>query len=623
MSTGPNLDLKRQVKDAVDIVKYFEGEHQLRRQGANYVCHCPWHDDQRPSLQINPVKQTWRCWPCEIGGDIFSYVMRREGIEFREALIFLAEHANIPVTISQSKIKPGSPQDKKMLYRACAWAEDQFHQCYLNSDAADLARKYISDRGVTDESVREFKIGFAPLSYTWMLDRARGTDISPEVLEACGLVKRNERGSWYDFFRGRVMFPIRDTSNRAIAFGGRVVPGVYPPDKEPGGKYVNSIETRLFSKSETLYALNLVRDKVAKTRSLTVVEGYTDVIAAWQVGLRNVVACLGVALNEKHIRIIKRFADQIVLVLDGDDAGQKRANEILDLFVAQDIDLRILTLPHGADPFDFLMNEGADAFELVVGAAPDAMEHKIKTATNGLDLLNDTHQANQALESILATMAKSPASVASGTAAKAMRQDQILSRLARQFQLDLQQIRNRLMEIRAASRKRYRPQFEQPQQTEPAAVSFDKLDRKELELLELIIEEQTLIDTAIENVSPGQFVAGPLRTLYEYIIEMFHQGQDVSFEQLMLHIEDEGTKNLVVFLGEEIEAKRTLMEKHSAESTNASEQLASIISAFNNLAVESENREKISQLQQKELDDKEEADKLEELFQLMKQRQGL
>lgn len=618
MSSGPNLDLKRQVKDAVDIVKYLEGEHQLRRQGANYVCHCPWHDDQRPSLQINPVKQTWRCWPCEIGGDIFSYVMKREGLEFREALLHLAEYANIPVTQSQPKFQPGSPQDKQTLFKASAWAQQEFHRCLLETDAAALARDYLADRGITDESIEEFKLGFAPASFTWLVDRARKTDFTPEILEACGLVVQNDRG-WYERFRGRLIFPILDTSQRVIALGGRVVPGVFPEGQEPPAKYINSPETRLFSKSETLFGLNMVRDKVAKTRSLTVVEGYTDVIAAWQVGLRNVVACLGVALNEKHIRIIKRFADEITLVLDGDAAGQKRSNEILDLFVDQEIGLRIMTLPEGADPFDFLMQNGNEAFASLVAAAPDAMEHKIRSVTAGIDLINDTHGANQALESILATLAKAHGS---GSAAKMLRQDQVLTRVARKFQLDLAQIRRRLIELRSSTRRNYLP-ASRPPAAPDETVNFARFDAKELELLEIVIDEPTLVDTAIENVVPGQFGPGPLRDLFEHIVKLFQAGEEISFELLMLQIEKPYLKNVVAFLGEEAEQKRLAMQSRWSDITDPATQLYAIIQAFNDVVAESGKRATISKLQQNELDEQEKAATLEELFQKMKQRQGL
>ena len=551
MSAGRDIDTKLRVKDANNIVDVIGADFQLRRQGAIYVCLCPWHQDTRPSLQVNPARQSFACYVCDIRGDVFEYVMRRDNVDFREALELLADRVNIPLKVSHQKVKPGSAQDKKTLYKACEWAKEQFHRLLLESDTAEIVRQYLSDRAISDESIEEFAIGFSPASFNWLTDRARGTSFSPEILEACGLIKPNQYG-WTDRFRGRVIFPIHDTSRRTIAFGGRVVPGLFPEGKEPPGKYINSPETRLFSKSETLYALNMVREHVSRTRNMTVVEGYTDVIGAWQVGLRDVVACLGVALNERHIRIIKRFADQITLVLDGDQAGQKRANEILDLFVQHDIGMRILTLPENADPFDFVMNEGGDAFQKLVDHAPDAMTHKINTETKGIDLINDSHRANQALERILETLSKAPVSITS-SAARSLRQDQILARLARQFQLDMSQIKNRLFELRANTKRRFQPAKESP----PQEVKFTPggVDRKELEILELVIDNAVLIDTAIENIAPGQFGEGPLRDIYEKMIELFHDGIEVSFDRLMLELEDRLLKSALIFIGDEAEKK--------------------------------------------------------------------
>ena len=309
-----------------------------------------------------------------------------------------------------------------------AWAEQVYHDCLMTSEAAIPVRDYLAKRGITNESIETFRIGFAPLAWSWLVDRSRQTEFSPAVLEACGLILPNQRGSWHERFRGRVLFPIRDTQQRPIAFGGRVVPGIYGTEKEPPGKYYNSSETRLFSKSNNLFGLNIyARDRAAKDRKLTIVEGYTDVVAAWQGGLRNVVAALGTAINEKHLRLIKRFADRVTLVLDGDEAGQKTANSVLDLFVTQDIDLRILSLPEGQDPFDYFQNNNAESFQRLVELAPDAMAHKIRTETAGVDLIHDTHRANQALESILKTLANVPAKRFVDSPSLSLRQDQLVT----------------------------------------------------------------------------------------------------------------------------------------------------------------------------------------------------
>src|SRR4029078_304995 len=219
-----------------------------------------------------------------------------------------------------------------------------------------------------------------------------------------GLLGKSERtGNYYDRFKGRVIFAIRDTQNRTIAFGGRILPKLAD---ENAAKYVNSPETRLYTKSDTLYALDIVRNSIAKSRQLTVVEGYTDVILCHQHGVNDVVACCGTALNERHIRLIKRFADTVYLVLDGDGAGQHRTNATLEVFVAAQMDLRILSLPDELEPAEFMEERGGEAFRTLMMGAIDALEHKIRTATRGVDLARDTHRANIALEDILTTIAR-------------------------------------------------------------------------------------------------------------------------------------------------------------------------------------------------------------------------
>jgi len=566
VSNRPDFDVKDRVKQSTDVVDLIGTELNLRRRGTIYYGHCPWHDDNSPSFQVNPNKQTWVCYPCDLRGDVFDFVMKREGVDFREALEILAERANIPLTSFQSKVIKGSANDKQTLFRAMQWAENEYHQCLLNSGAAAPVRNYLDRRGITAESIERFKIGFAPLSWSWLVDRLRDTSYSPAILEACGLVSAQQSGSWYERFRGRVLFPIRDTQERPIAFGGRVVPGLYGEGEEPRGKYVNSPETRLFSKSKNLYALNMARGHVQKTnvteKRLTIVEGYTDVVAAWQSGLHNVVAALGVALNEQHIRLIKRFADGITLVLDGDEAGQRTMNTVLDLFVAHDIDLRILSLPEGVDPFDFLVKNGGQPFQAMVEQAPDAIAHKIFIETKGIDLVNDSHQANQALENILSTLARVPASLIAQSAAKSMRQDQIVMRLARQFQLDRDQVRRRLSELRTNIHPN---NSGRNQASDNEAIDYTRLKPAEKELIELLIQDPSLLDRAVENIAPTQLQEGVLRDIYDVMGECFHEGKDVGYQQLMLELEVPRLKKLVDYLYD-----RALEKKKSTEgSTHA------------------------------------------------------
>jgi len=614
VSQVPNFDVKDQVKQATDVVDLIGSEMNLRRQGSIYVGHCPWHDDQKPSFQVNPNKQNWVCYPCDVRGDVFDFVMKREGVDFREALEILAERAGIEVRSYQKKVVKGSADDKATLYRAMAWAEQEYHECLLNSDSATPIRDYLVDRGITQESIERFRVGFAPLSWSWLVDRSSGTSFSPEILQACGLVSANDRGGWYERFRGRVLFPIRDTQERTIALGGRVVPSLYPNGDAPPAKYVNSPETRLFSKSKNLYALNLARNYVQKTsvkdKRLVIVEGYTDVVAAWQAGLTNVVAALGVALNEQHIRLIKRFADGITLVLDGDEAGQRTMNTVLDLFVAHDVDLRILSLPDGLDPFDFLMAEGGGAFQALVDKAPDAIAHKILVETRGVDLVNDTHRSNQALESILKTLANIPED--ENSTAKSIREDQMLLRLGRQFQLAPEMVRRRLTDLR--KKTRVRPDASDSD-VKKDLVDYSKFDKKESELVQLLIQDPSLLDRAVENVSPEQFRAGVLRDLYELMGEFFHEGRGVGYQQLTVEVEEPRLRKLVDHLRDEAIAKKEIHEEqNSAYAMDFEDQLQSIILRFNEREVESGTQAKISKLHSGGLDEDEEKRALEELF---------
>ena len=239
-------DLKERVREATDIVALIGSHLQLEPRGSQLVALCPFHDDTNPSLRVNPDRQSWKCWACDAGGDVFSFVMRRENVDFPGALRILAEQAGIEWKPHGPKATPGSPNDKATLYKAMAWAELQFHRCLLESTEAAAAREYLQQRHINADSIELYRIGYAPNEWQWLSNRARSTSWTPAVLEALGLVIRKDNGRTYDRFRGRVMFPIRDTQNRPIAVGGRILPQF---KDDSSAKYINSPETRLYTKA--------------------------------------------------------------------------------------------------------------------------------------------------------------------------------------------------------------------------------------------------------------------------------------------------------------------------------------------------------------------------------------
>ncbi|HUY35505.1 MAG TPA: DNA primase [Pirellulales bacterium] len=605
MSQGSTFDsTKEQVKRSIDIVELVGEYIPLRREGRGYKGLCPWHDDSRPSLQVHPDRQTFHCWVCNIGGDIFSFIEKREGVSFKEALAMLAERAGVRLTNSSGQ-GAGEPDQKRMLYQAAAWAEQQFHECLMRSDEGDVARRYLKSRGITDDSARRHHLGFAPNQWDWLLKRARETRFTPPLLHQIGLVKERQQGQgFYDFFRGRVMFSIRDVQGRPVATGGRLLPDL----GTEGAKYINTPETPLFSKSNLLYGLDVAKDAISKGRAAMVMEGYTDCIIAQQCGLENAVAVLGTALGERHIRLLRRFADRIDLVLDGDEAGRKRTDEILELFVAEQVDLRILTLPNDLDPADFLLQQGAQAFLTLLRGAVDALEHKFRQATASLHAASGTHEANQALEQVLATLAKAPRLQMGGSTATKLREDQILSRLAHLFGLAEERIRKRLADLRTLAR---RGAAAAPARA-PAAHEPKKLLDRDYLLLEILLQSPEWMAEAQAQVAPEELRYPKLRAIYAKCGELCRAGILPSFDRLLLEIDDGELKTVLVELDE---------AHHAKNRPDRSQELSELLAAFR------ETREQRSQAQRKdairEAGEEEALDTLRDIIERKRRRQGI
>lgn len=615
MSFADLQDAKEQVRQAVDIVDLVGGYISLRRQGRGYVGTCPWHDDSRPSLQVNPERQSWKCWVCDVGGDVFSFVMKMERLEFREALEMLAERAG--VALAPPPRQPGaggagaeSQFDRKNLLRAVAWAEEQFFQCLRSAAAAEPARRYLEDRGVSPESVERFRLGFAPLEWDWLLKRAEAARLSPAVLERVDLATRRDSGGFYDRFRGRLMFSIRDVRSRPIAFGGRVLPELARPDD---AKYVNSRETPLFNKSSQLYALDLARDGIAAERGVLVMEGYTDVIMAHQHGVTNAVAVLGTALGEKHVPLIRRFTDCVTLVLDGDAAGQRRTMDILDnllaLFVAHELEFRILTLPAGADPCDVIRSQGSDSFRQLLAQSTDALEHKITAVTNGLAPGSSTHRTAQAVEAILAALARALPGGANASSTALVRQQQVLARLVRQFGVAEDALRTRLQALRSApvgsSARAQAPTEEESSAARPIASSWDR------EIIELVIHHPSEATNLFEQLALEEIDSPQARELFALASEMHRRGQTPSFDRLML-AGTEAAKSLLVDCDEAGAAK---------SSSDPRQRVADVVKAVSRRRQAEHEQEKVALFRQKRLDGEQEDHELKAFFEGLRQNQ--
>lgn len=618
-------DTKERVRAATDIVDLIGSKLELRRQGRNYVANCPWHNDTRPSLQINTERQIWKCWVCDIGGDAFNFLMQDEGLSFPEALKKLADRAGIVLAQSPDgkRRKSNEPDIKAETFRALNWAQELYQKYLLESPAAEVARQYLESRGLEFSTIQTFGVGMSPPGWSTLLDRAQRQKLTPHVLEAAGLVLKKDAGHYYDRFRGRIMFPIRDRDTRVIAFGGRVLPG-----EDAGAKYINSPETRLFQKSHQLYGFDLAQLPIRQSRQAIVMEGYTDVMFAHQCGVLNAVAVLGTALGAPHLTLLKRQnCERVVLLLDGDEAGQKRSDAVLELFLHAQMDVRVLSLPDGLDPADYLKKFGAAELQKLIDNAADALEFKLRRVSAGFDPLVDTHRANQAVEDMLSLLAKVPHSGLISNDAFLLRQNQVLPRLARQFSIPEDTLRGRLTTLRnkqaqfsknqSGSRSRGTEADDTASESRRKLLRPSDLAPFERELLELIIVAPQIAPVVLERVQSGWIQSQAAREMLDAYQKLEFEGVSLEFDSVLNTLEDPSLKSLLVTLYEQANAKLEFT-RDSAEN-----RLRVLTHRMGERQDVVRRQQQISQLEQKELSEDDKFDVLQDVIRQARLRQGL
>lgn len=388
-----DFDAVKQRADIVDVVQQYV---PLQRAGRAFKACCPFHQERTPSFYVFPDRQTWRCFgACGTGGDVFTFIEKKENLTPLEALRLLAERYGVPLS-RPSRDRAAEPERARLL-EANEEAARFYHDLLLHAAAAEPARRYLERRGLDDATIRAFQLGYASDAWQALLDHLRGRGFTDAELLAAGLVVQGERGL-HDRFRGRVMFPIADERSRVIGFGGRVLGDGVP-------KYLNTPQTVLFDKGSTLYALDRAKDAIRAAGAAVVVEGYMDAIAAHQHGITNVVATLGTALTERHIAVLKRYARQVILAMDADAAGVEAAlrgeelvraaavdedapaqvvvdwRSLVRVQAAAPLEVRVFTVPQGKDPDEAIRADPATFRELTRQAVPPfefRLQHELR-----------------------------------------------------------------------------------------------------------------------------------------------------------------------------------------------------------------------------------------------------
>lgn len=374
-------ELLEQIRQANDIVEVINGYVPLKRAGANYRALCPFHKEKTPSFHVHPQRQIWHCFGCGRGGDVFRFLMEYENLDFVSAVRRLADRVGIVIERSRDVRTSETAELKERLWElheeVTRWFQENLRQ-------APAARAYLAKRGLSDEAIKRWQIGYAPDSWDALLTWASRKKIRAELLEQAGLVVRAEEGRVYDRFRGRVMFPIRDEQGRVVAFSGRIL----TEDKQQA-KYVNSPETLIFQKSRILFAFDRAKRAMVDAGHAIVCEGQIDALSCHEAGLENVVAPQGTALTEQHARLLKRFVNEVVLLFDGDEAGQNAVVRSADALMQAGLAIRVAQLPAEHDPDSFLRAHGADALRTLIHQAPGFFGFFLQRLTERHDLASD------------------------------------------------------------------------------------------------------------------------------------------------------------------------------------------------------------------------------------------
>jgi DNA primase len=353
-----------QIRAASDIVEVIGAVVPLKRAGVNFSALCPFHKEKTPSFNVNPSKQIFKCFGCGKGGDVFTFVREYESVSFVEAVRRLAERARIPLEFEQGADATAARSLKEQLLEVHEQITQRWQSALANDAGGQIARDYLAKRGVADEAVKLFRLGYAPDAWDDTVNWAKSRNYDPELIEKAGLVIRREGGGFYDRFRGRLMFPICDDQGRVIGFSGRVLSG-----DEKTAKYVNSPETPIFTKGRVMFGLDKAKRPMLDAGRAIVCEGQLDLIACHMAGIRNVVAPQGTAFTGEHARILKRYVDEVVLCFDSDNAGQKAAVRALDDLLASGLAIRVASMPAPHDPDSFIKERGGEAMRQLLDGA--------------------------------------------------------------------------------------------------------------------------------------------------------------------------------------------------------------------------------------------------------------
>lgn len=505
------------IREHNDITEVIGSYVQLRKVGSSMKACCPFHKEKTPSFIVNHARQSFHCFGCGAGGDVFNFIMRYENLEFMQAAQRLAERAGLHFEFDRD-VSSGPPSRKEELYQLHSQLGEWYRRCLLESSQAAGARAYLEEREIDDATAGAFGIGYAPARNVDWSDWAARRKIDPELLVTSGILIRRDEGGWYDRFADRLIFPIHNESGRIIGFSGRILPG----DQRPA-KYVNSPETPLFTKGKVIYALHLAKREILDQKEALLCEGQIDVIRCHMSGIKNAVAAQGTAVTEHHARILKRFADSVRLVLDSDEAGVNAALKSADVLIEAGLEVRVAALPPGDDPDTMLRRDGADAFLALVENAAASMDFQINTLMG-----REKEQGEAALRRTVHAVLESIARVPSG-----LQRDKLLERAGARLGVRPDLLTSELKQV---TRRSTRPP--EPEEEKGTGTPLPTHPPEEMDIIRLLIENPQSAELIATYVEEAHFTSSACRILFAILIEHAYD-QDFNLMNGLLDAGDE------------------------------------------------------------------------------------
>ncbi len=527
-----------QVREANDVVEVISDYVQLKRSGRNWFGRCPFHNEKTASFSVSADKQIYHCFGCGAGGNVINFIMEHERLDFISSIKMLADRVNI--TIETDNREPQKKDDRASIYNmhevACRTFEQQ-----LTGPAGEAAKAYLLKRGLKEETLTTFRVGFAPDRWDTVTLEVMKLGLSQDILSKSGLLMSRDSGGYYDRFRNRIMFPIADINGKVQAFGGRIF-----GDAE-GAKYMNSPETPIYHKGRTLYGLNQCRDEIRSTRTAILVEGYLDLIRLYQEGFKNVVAGTGTAFTPEQAGLVKRFADKVLVCYDGDNAGQKAAQKAGLTLLDKGLDVRVIVLPKGEDPDSFFDGSDKQAFTALMDAALDFLPFVLKA---NQDKMGSPVSRTTFLEGFVSELALMQNEILRGMLA---------GQLADEMRVPEEAVMGLLKkQTRRGGRPDFapRPEMSQQNQTAPLQKRAETVgDKAEFSLLRLhLSENKDIVDWLLSSITAEDIELMRFKEIFFLLRNRLHKEFPIKQSSILNEIIEPGIRRFLSKLMVQAEA---------------------------------------------------------------------